>query len=127
MKKAKQFTAAELRENNWWTNGARIRGGMEVVGVDPQGMLISEFPEKMPLPGVVWVTNMGVVVDRWVFLGWGLSIQTNFRRLGSWLPAWAAEKPETKPVVWEFVEELEYRVKHLEEDDGTRESRCFLL
>jgi len=127
MKMAKQFTDAELRENNWWTNGARFRGGMEVVGVDPQGMLISEFPEEMPLPQEFWVTSIGIVVDRCVFLGWGLSIQTNFQRLTSWLPAWAAEKTESRPVVCELVEELEYRVKHLEEDDDTRESRCFLL
>mgnify|MGYP003590163284 CR=1 FL=1 len=69
-----QFTVDELHKNNWWVAGARLRGGMDVVGTNPEGELISNYPEKLPLPKAVWVTKWGMSVDGWVLLGWGWRI-----------------------------------------------------
>jgi len=125
--KRAQFTCEELRQNNWWVTGAKMRGGMEVLGTDPQGELLYSHPEKLALPKAVWVTKWGVAVDGWVFLGFGVVSQTGLERVCAWVSAWAAERKNLKPVALELVEELEYRVKHLADDASTRDSRAFLF
>ena len=126
-RKRTQYTVEELHKNNWWTAGARLRGGMEVVGTNPKGELISCYPEKLQLPNVVWITKWGIAVDKWVFLGLGMVSKPGFVRLSSWLSAWAAERKDMKPVIVELVEELEYRLRHLEDEACTRASRAFFF
>ena len=122
-----QYSVEELHKNNWWVAGARLRGGMDVVGTNPEGELISNYPEKLPLPKAVWVTKWGMSVDGWVLLGWGVAYKTNLDRLGNWVSAWVAEREDLKPAIMELLDELEYRMEHLNDEASTREPRAFFF
>lgn len=124
---SKQFTIDELHENNWWACGAKFRGGMEVLGTDPNGELLYSHPEKLAFPKAVWVTKSGMAVDGWVFLGFGIASKPGLERVCSWVSAWVQERQDLRLVVVDLVEELEYRVKHLADDASTRDSRVYLF
>ena len=126
-KKYKAFNIMEVDSHNWWAVGVKFRGGREIVGTSPEGEMLFSYPEKLPLPKAVYVTKWGVVVDKWVFVGFGIVAKPGLDRLMGWLRAWAAERNDLKPVVIELIDELVIRAKHLDDKASTRDSRVFLF
>ena len=107
--------------------GGQISRGEVILGTNPVGELIYRYPAKLTLPHVVWVTQWGLAVDKWVFVGFGLVDHPVLDRFTGWLSAWIAERAEVKPVAVELVDEVEFRAKHLEDEAFTRAPRAFLF
>ena len=123
MRTIARIHTAQLAASTWWADGT----GIDAVGFTPQGEPLLAYPEKLTIPGEVWVTERGFAVDDWIFFGWTLSLDENVDTFNAWLEDWAEKDDDTSRILSAIVDELNFRAAQAGDEAGTRGARVFLI